>query len=153
MTVLRCLSFGFCFVFEVHCCPAFGATNILGNSFRREDGKPYLSTFPKLKKLSVNLILGSQHSHLDWSIILTALEFFISATAEANSPKCSSGQYTKGCTRSPDRRPALTHKPSHSSSFVNKAPWYRPIRINCAMVPAYNKFSWNENSFTAILKI
>ncbi|VEN43970.1 unnamed protein product [Callosobruchus maculatus] len=42
----------------------------------------------------------------------------MSATAELNSLKCSSGQNIKGYTRSPDVLPALNAVSSQSPSFV-----------------------------------
>lgn len=60
---------------------------------------------------------------------LTATEFFISATAEVNSLKWSSGQYTRGWTKSPQFLPALTQAFSHSSLLVRTAAWYFPVAI------------------------
>lgn len=59
----------------------------------------------------------------------TITEFFISATAEENSWKCSSGQYTIGANKSPDLRPASNDLFSHSSQLVKMAPWYFPVAI------------------------
>lgn len=59
----------------------------------------------------------------------TATEFFMSATAEVNSLKCSSGQYTSGWTRSPHFRPAFTQAASHSALLVSTAAWYFPVAM------------------------
>lgn len=67
--------------------------------------------------------------HLKEKENLTATEFFISATAEVNSLKWSSGQYTRGWTKSPQFRPALTQAFSHSSLLVRTAAWYFPVAI------------------------
>lgn len=53
----------------------------------------------------------------------------MSATAEVNSQKCSSGQKTSGCTRSPHCRPAFTQAASHSALLVSTAAWYLPVAM------------------------
>lgn len=67
--------------------------------------------------------------HLEESLSLTATEFFMSATAEVNSLKCSSGQKTRGWARSPLLRPARTQATSHCSLLVITAAWYFPVEI------------------------
>ena len=52
---------------------------------------------------------------------LTATEFFMSATADANSEKWNSGQNGKGKVKSPDAKPAVTKASSHASLLVNIA--------------------------------
>ena len=54
--------------------------------------------------------------------LLTATEFFMSATAEVNSGKWNSGQYTRGKLRSPDLRPATAAFLSHS--YLMKNYWF-----------------------------
>lgn len=69
---------------------------------------------------------------------LTATEFFISATAEVNSLKWSSGQYTRGWARSPLLRPALTQAISHTSVLHSTAAWCFPVQIPCRESRNYN---------------
>lgn len=44
-----------------------------------------------------------------------------------------------GANKSPDLRPASTDFTSHSSEFVNMAPWYLPVAIPC-------KDKWKEKN-------
>jgi hypothetical protein len=70
--------------------------------------------------------------------LLTATEFFMSATAEANSLNCNSGQYGMGNRRSPDNLLAKTAASSHCSLLVSKAPWYFPVLTPCGEFKYYN---------------
>lgn len=66
------------------------------------------------------ILMGKCHAPISFKIH-TAAEFFISATTEVNSWKCSSGQKGRAWVSSPDTLPALTAHCSRSSLLLTTA--------------------------------